>query len=119
MCLESCVKLNRHLLAFMTNIFSGSLSFYFCIALMTKSTILETNKARIGQLLVTPFTSETMRVPTRCHCFDNTSNDKISAFIAAWCKKYMKITFTIFSTLKLIENTILKLSKALSASKKE
>lgn len=115
----TCKIIKKNLLAFMANVFSGSFSFYFCIALMTKCTILETNESRIGQLFVTPFTSETIRMPARCHCLNNTSNDKISAFVTAWCEKYMKITFTIFSTLKLVENTILKFSKALSASKKQ
>lgn len=110
-------KKKKNLLALIANMFSHSNSFDFSIALMTQSFILITNKSSISQFFVAMFTCETMWMPISSHCLNYTTDNKFPAFITAWSKEYMKISFAIFSFFKFIKNTILKWTKALSTTK--
>lgn len=131
-------------LAFVAHIFSQSSCFFSGITIMAQSAILYfqtstikycfqkkrfkniqekllethliTNEAAISQFLVACFTAETLWMPTSCHGLYNASDYEFTAFVATWCKQNMKITFTIFATFKLVENTILESSETLSAS---
>lgn len=104
------------LLAFLTNITSRNLSPSCCITFMAKGTILITDETTIGQFLGTHLTPETLRMPTGGHRLNHSTDDKFTAFIATGCKKDMEITFTVFTTLEFIEDTILEWTEALGTS---
>lgn len=74
------------------------------------------NEAAIGQFFVARFTAKALWMPAGRHRFDYTADNKFTAFITARCKQHVKVTFAVFASLKLIENTILKWPEALSAA---
>jgi hypothetical protein len=55
-------------------------------------------------------------MPTGRHCFNDSSNHKITTLVAARCKQNVKVTFAILAPFKLIENAVLEVAKALGAS---
>lgn len=61
------------------------------------------NKAIISKTPFTYLATEAFRVPTAVHRFDYSTNDEIATFSTTWCEKNMKIMFTIFSAIELIE----------------
>jgi hypothetical protein len=85
---------------------------------MTQSAIVVANEARIRQFNMTKLTAEALRMPACIHCLNDTPNDNVTALVAVRRKKDTKIFLAIFSSFELVENSILKGSEALSATKK-
>lgn len=103
-----------HSLALVANVFAQTDCFDPGIAIMAQCPILVSNKSTIGQFFRAHFTAEALRMPIGCHRLDYTSDDKFTAFITAWCKQHVKITFAIFTSFKFVEDAILKGTEALS-----
>lgn len=58
-------------------------------------------------------------MPRSRHCLNDTSNNKFTTFTTAGCEQYLKIMFTVFTTFKLVEQTIREWPETLRASANE
>lgn len=105
----------NYAMALVTNILANTNCFHVGVTLMAQGTILVTNESGVGQFFVASFATEAMRMPTGCHRLDDTANDKVAAFVAAWCKEDVKVAFTIFAAFEFIKNAIVEFAEALSA----
>jgi len=52
-------------------------------------------------------------VPGGLHGLDDPANDKLSTFLTAGSKENMKVMFTVFSSLKLVEDSVWERAKTL------
>lgn len=87
------------------------------VTIVTKSTVLVANKARICQRNIALLTRKAVRMPIGRHSLDHPTDDKVVALVAARCKQDMEVFFAVLATFKFVENAILELAEALSAHK--
>lgn len=66
-----------NILAFLTNIFSKSQSFFTVVTWTAQAPTLVFNKAYVGKRNVAELASETSRMPVVVHRLDNSSNNKL------------------------------------------
>lgn len=84
---------------------------------MAQCTIVIPDETAVSEFFGTHLTTEAFRMPARLHCFDDTSDDDVAAFIAEWCVECAEISLAILSAFKFVEDAILKCSEALGAAK--
>lgn len=97
----------------MAHIFSQSLCLKLGIALMTQRPASALDESQVSQLDVAMLTTETPWMPVLVHCLDHPSDDEFSTFSTAWSEQYLKIMFTILSTLELKERSVFEHLEAL------
>lgn len=104
-------------MALVARIFANFGCFKLSIAAMAQGTIVVTYKSRVSQFSLTHLTAEALGMPARIHCFNNATNYDVTAFIAVRSKENSEIFFAVLASFEFIENSILKWSEALSATK--
>lgn len=114
--MEFYVQCHAYLLTLLTHIATSYFGLHLGIALMAKRTILIAYEATVSQLFGAQLTTKALRMPASGHGLDNTSNDELSALVAAGGKQYMEVPFAILAALELVENAILERTEALSAT---
>lgn len=91
-------------------------SFDARIASVTQRAIVVTNETRIRQLFGAQLTAEALWMPTSLHGLDDTSNYDVAALVAEWRVENSEISLAILATFKFVENPVLELTEALSAT---
>ena len=61
-------------------------------------------------------TAKAFWMPASIHCFNDTSNYNVTAFIAVGSEEDAKVFFAILSAFKLVKNAILESPKALGTN---
>lgn len=117
--MEFYVECHAYLLTLLTHIATSYLGLHLSIALMAKRTILIAYEATVSQLFGAQLTAKALRMPAGGHGLDNTSDNELSALVAAGGKQYMEVPFAVFAPLELVENAILERTEALSATGKQ
>lgn len=100
-------------MALLAHVLAHALGLHLRVALVTEGSSLIFDESEIGQLLVTHLAGEALRVPGGHHGLDDTSNDELAAFSAAWREENVKIVFAIFSAFEFVEDAVRKWTEAL------
>jgi hypothetical protein len=103
-------------MALMARILANFWCFNVGIASMTQCPIVVANEARIGQFLCAQLTAEAIGMPAGLHGFNNTPNNNFAALVAVWRKKHTEVLLAVLPALKFVENSVLELTEALSAT---
>lgn len=88
------------------------------IASVAQSSIVVANEPGVRQLFRTQLTTETFRMPTGLHGFDDTPDDDVPAFVAKRSVENSEILLAVLAAFEFVENPVLEGAEALSATKK-
>lgn len=100
--------------AFLANILAQALSFLTIVARPAEVPASILHKAQISKNHITELTAKAFWVPVIVHCLDDTANYEFTTFPTAGCKEHLEVMLTILSPFKIIEESIWKLTEALS-----
>lgn len=104
--------------ALLARIFSNLGCFDARIASVAQSSVVVANEPGVRQLLRAKLTTETFRMPTGLHGFDDTPDDDVAAFVAKRSVENSEILLAVLSAFEFVEDPVLEGAEALRATKK-